>query len=88
MTNIGSLLVDAAALMVTGMGFVFLFLTLLVYLVRLMSKLIPQEVPQPINIPKQNKKIPVASSGVSPQVVAAISAAVHQHRIAATKCSK
>ncbi len=89
MTNIGSLLVDAATLMVTGMGFVFLFLTILVYLVRLMSKLVPEEVPQPISTPNKNKKVPVTSAGVSPQVVAAISAAVHQHRnIAAAKCSK
>jgi len=89
MTNIGSLLVDAATLMVTGMGFVFIFLTILVYLVRLMSKLVPQEVPQPISTPNQNKKVPVKSAGVSPQVVAAISAAVHQHRnLAAAKSSK
>ncbi len=89
MTNIGSLLVDAATLMITGMGFVFLFLTILVYLVRLMSKLVPQEVPQPISTPNKNKKVPVKSAGVSPQVVAAISAAVHQHRtLAAAKSSK
>ncbi|CAM2752455.1 MULTISPECIES: oxaloacetate decarboxylase subunit gamma [Vibrio] len=94
MTNIGSLLVDAATLMMTGMGFVFLFLTILVYLVRLMSKLVPQEVPQPISTPIKNKKVPVKSGAlnqqtVSPQVVAAISAAVHQHRtLAAAKGSK
>ncbi|WP_337239731.1 OadG family transporter subunit, partial [Vibrio cholerae] len=45
MTNIGSLLVDAATLMVTGMAVVFIFLTILVYLVRLLSKLVPEEVP-------------------------------------------
>ncbi|MGR5488548.1 oxaloacetate decarboxylase subunit gamma, partial [Vibrio alfacsensis] len=32
MTNIGSLLGDAAALMFTGMAVVFVFLTILVYL--------------------------------------------------------
>ncbi len=89
MTNIGSLLIDAATLMITGMGFVFIFLTILVYLVRLMSKLVPQEVPPPISTPNKNKKVPVISAGVSPQVVAAISAAVHQHRnLAAAKSSK
>ncbi len=45
MINIGSLLGDAATLMVTGMTVVFVFLTILVYLVRLLSKLVPQEVP-------------------------------------------
>ncbi len=53
MTNIGSLLVDAATLMLTGMAVVFIFLTILVYLVRLMSKLVPEEVPEPIAAPKQ-----------------------------------
>jgi len=44
-----------------------------------MSRLIPEEVPEPISTPKQNKKVQ-SSSAVSPQVVAAISAAVHQYR--------
>ncbi|QXO16951.1 MULTISPECIES: oxaloacetate decarboxylase subunit gamma [Vibrio] len=85
MTNIGSLLVDAATLMVTGMTVVFLFLTILVYLVRLMSKWVPQEVPQPIVSKSPAKKMQPASAAVSPQVVAAISAAVHQHRTSAAK---
>ena len=59
MTNIGSLLGDAATLMVTGMAVVFIFLTILVYLVRLMSKLVPEEVPEPLktNTPIQNNKV-------------------------------
>ncbi|CAH0524607.1 oxaloacetate decarboxylase subunit gamma [Vibrio hippocampi] len=85
MTNIGSLLGDAAALMVTGMAVVFVFLTILVYLVRLMSKLVPAEAPQNIPVPTTIKSKPASSSQVSPQVVAAISAAVHQHRKAAIK---
>ena len=80
MTNIGSLLVDAAALMITGMAVVFIFLTMLVYLVRLMSKLVPEEVLEPIASPKINTNIQSTSSAVSPQVVAAISAAIHKHR--------
>ncbi|MDE1253336.1 oxaloacetate decarboxylase subunit gamma [Vibrio aestuarianus] len=85
MTNIGSLLVDAATLMVTGMAVVFIFLTILVYLVRLMSKLVPEEVPQPIAAPTQNRKVQSNPSAVSPQVVAVISAAVHQYRSASAK---
>ncbi|MDK2602092.1 oxaloacetate decarboxylase subunit gamma [Vibrio vulnificus] len=85
MTNIGSLLVDAAALMVTGMGVVFIFLTVLIFLVRLMSKLVAQEVPPPITAPKAAKNQTNHTSTVSPQVVAAISAAIHQHRASVAK---
>ncbi|BBM63817.1 putative oxaloacetate decarboxylase gamma chain [Vibrio alfacsensis] len=85
MTNIGSLLVDAATLMITGMTVVFIFLTILVYLVRLLSKLVPEEVPEPIAAPKTNTNIQSTSSAVSPQVVVAISAAIHQHRAAVAK---
>ncbi|NOI90717.1 oxaloacetate decarboxylase subunit gamma [Vibrio splendidus] len=85
MTNIGSLLGDAATLMITGMSVVFIFLTILVYLVRLMSKLVPEEVPEPIAAPKKIKKLQSNPSAVSPQVVAAISAAVHQYRASTAK---
>ncbi|EGU49428.1 oxaloacetate decarboxylase subunit gamma [Vibrio orientalis CIP 102891 = ATCC 33934] len=85
MDNIGSLLVDAATLMLTGMIVVFIFLTILVYLVRLMSKLVPEEVPAPIATPHQNNKVQSPSSTVSPNVVAAISAAVHQYRTSTAK---
>ncbi|CAH0524724.1 oxaloacetate decarboxylase gamma chain [Allocatenococcus thiocycli] len=85
MTNIGSLLVDAATLMITGMAVVFIFLTILVYLVRLMSRLIPEEVLEPIAAPKIKNNNQSTSSAVSPQVVAAISAAIHQHRTSVAK---
>ncbi|WP_394247621.1 oxaloacetate decarboxylase subunit gamma [Vibrio profundi] len=85
MENIGSLLGDAATLMLTGMSVVFIFLTILVYLVRLMSKLVPEEVPEPIAAPKKNQKIQSTPSAVSPQVVAAISAAVNQYRASTAK---
>jgi oxaloacetate decarboxylase gamma subunit len=84
MIDIGSLLGDAAMLMVTGMGVVFVFLTILVYLVRLMSRLVPEELPQPIAAPVHHSKVQQTSSTGSPQVIAAISAAVHKYR-AATK---
>ncbi len=85
MTNIGSLLGDAAVLMLTGMTVVFIFLTILVFLVRLLSKLVPEEAPQPSIAPAQAKKIQPSTSGVQPQVVAAISAAIHQYRTSAVK---
>lgn len=84
MDNIGSLLVDAASLMVTGMSVVFIFLTILVFLVRLMSKLVPEEVPEPIISTNPNHNVQ-PSSTVSPRVIAAISAAVHQYRATEAK---
>lgn len=85
MDNIGSLLVDAASLMITGMSVVFIFLTILVFLVRLMSKLVPEEVPEPITTTNPNNNVQPSSSTVSPRVVAAISAAVHQYRASVAK---
>lgn len=82
MTHIGSLLIDAAMLMATGMVVVFLFLTILVYLVQLMSRLIPQEVIESVVTSNHRQTVQPITDGVSPQVVAAISAAVHQHRAA------
>ncbi|WP_240004029.1 MULTISPECIES: oxaloacetate decarboxylase subunit gamma [Vibrio] len=79
MIDIGSLLIDAATLMGTGMAVVFVFLTILVYLVRLMSKCLPDEaLPEAKPVPAHNR-IPSATTA-NPQVVAAISAAVHQYR--------
>ena len=85
MTDIGSLLEQAATLMITGMAVVFLFLTILVYLVRFMSSIVPEEIPEPIVAPLQNSKVQHSSSTVSPQVVAAISAAVHKYQTSNTK---
>lgn len=57
MTHIGSLLLDAATLMVTGMAVVFLFLTLLVYLVQFMSRVIPRKrYPRLLQRPRKVKK--------------------------------
>ncbi len=86
MTDIGSQLIDAATMMLTGMVVVFTFLTILVFLVRLMSKLAPKEEPQPSAATQPvTNTVSSPSSAVSPQVVAAISAAVHQHRTSVAK---
>lgn len=79
MTDIGSLLIDAFTLMCTGMLVVFLFLTVLVYLVRLMSRLLPKETLQPISPPQLLSSTDLNST--NPKVIAAISAAVHQYRL-------
>lgn len=79
MTDIGSLLLEAATLMLTGMGVVFVFLTILVYLVQLMSKLLPVELP-PKQVLAVQKNLDFDQTTVQPQVIAAISAAVKLHR--------
>lgn len=86
MDNIKELLLEAASLMVIGMTMVFLFLTILVYVVRLMSKLVPTEEPIAPARPKNSKNIARAdlSDNVDPKVIAAISAAVHRHRSTVT----
>lgn len=62
-------------LMVTGMGIVFLFLTMLVIAIRIMTAVITRYFPEtPIEF-----TAPVGKSN-DPLVIAAITAAVHQYR--------
>ncbi|MEG3641009.1 OadG family protein [Magnetococcus sp. PR-3] len=72
------LLSEGLGLMVLGMGTVFIFLTMLVFLVGQMSRLamwIESKLPQPPAAPA------VASTqGIPPDHIAAISAAVHRYR--------
>lgn len=76
MTDIGSLLESAATLMITGMVAVFLFLTILVFLVSTMAKLVPREEPEPAS----NSKNITNSKAINPKVIAAITSAIHQYR--------
>ncbi|MDP5030185.1 MAG: OadG family transporter subunit [Paraglaciecola sp.] len=79
-SDVTSLLFDAANLMVIGMFVVFLFLATLIGAVNLIawvnSKFPEVEVPVSRHQPSQSKSNIAISSGV----VAAISAAIHQHR--------
>ncbi|WP_372625903.1 oxaloacetate decarboxylase subunit gamma [Arsukibacterium sp.] len=72
------LLLESATLMVIGMVSVFTFLLLLVLLMTAMSRLLRRFSPAKVASPAG--KTESATSGVSPAVVAAISAAVHQYR--------
>ena len=81
--NISSVLWDSAILLGVGMSVVFVFLTILILAINVIEwacKLIPEteanETPAPIKADPTSQ----AQASVSPQVVAAISAAVHQHR--------
>ncbi|CZF78617.1 oxaloacetate decarboxylase subunit gamma [Grimontia marina] len=76
--DLGSTLQHAATLMLTGMVVVFIFLTILVGLVKLMSRLVPEELPPQATTtttPSNNN-----NGQVSGETIAAISAAVHKYR--------
>ncbi|EHR40067.1 MULTISPECIES: oxaloacetate decarboxylase subunit gamma [Alishewanella] len=76
---VADLLAEAAGLMLIGMIAVFTFLCLLVLLLKLMSYSIQRFFPVKV-ADKVTRVEQSASDGVSPAVVAAISAAVHQYR--------
>ena len=71
----GSLIDQGLELMLYGMGTVVVFLTLLVLVTIAMSTLIQRFAPPP---PPADK--PPVSAGPDPSIVAAITAAIHQHR--------
>lgn len=74
------LMSDAINLMVVGMGFVFVFLIILVFLTSFMSKMVTKYLPAPEPVaPKASKpKKPNASSDA--QLLAVLSAAVAEFR--------
>ncbi|MBR7889793.1 OadG family protein [Marinomonas sp. A79] len=75
------LLEDGIGLMILGMGFVFLFLVVLIfatgYMSRLLNHLFPEVLVQ--KAPVTTTRSP-AATGVDAQMTAVITAAVHQHR--------
>jgi oxaloacetate decarboxylase (Na+ extruding) subunit gamma len=75
------LLKDGLALMALGMGVVFVFLTILVISVTLMSKLINrfQPAPVPVEAGRKASPSPVAANE-NDEILTVISAAVHRYR--------
>ena len=74
------LLLEGVELMLFGMGFVYLFLILLVLMIRVMSwviELFAEKTPIPVSEPSAVKP---ASDEPSADVLAAIQSAIHQHR--------
>ena len=67
---------NGVELMFAGMGIVFLFLTMLVGAINLMSSLVQRFFP---DMPVMGI-MPAVSGGIDKTVIAAISAAVHQYR--------
>jgi len=75
----GDLLSEASNLMVLGMGTVFVFLTILVFVTSLMSTLVNRIAPPaPVAVPSSSKEgEPVANDQT---LLAVITAAIHAHR--------
>ncbi|WP_210396292.1 OadG family protein [Motiliproteus sediminis] len=73
------LISQGLTLMVFGMGFVFIFLTLLVGVTNLMSVLVTRYLPEPEVVPAAPRRAAPAATDEA-QLLAVISAAVHQYR--------
>jgi oxaloacetate decarboxylase gamma subunit len=67
---------NGVELMFAGMGIVFLFLTMLVGAINLMSSLVQRFFP---DMPVMGA-VPTVASGIDKSIIAAIAAAIHQHR--------
>ncbi|MBJ7539744.1 OadG family protein [Marinomonas sp. C1424] len=75
------LLEDGFGLMVLGMGFVFLFLVVLIFATGYMSRLLNHFFPEVAPVVKVSPSLSSSNrSGVDAQLAAVITAAVHQHR--------
>ncbi|MCQ4296384.1 OadG family protein [Pseudomonas stutzeri] len=71
------LLLEGVELMLFGIGFVFAFLVLLILCIRLMSYLTGRFVSEPA---PQVASARAANAETDPDILAAIQAAIHQHR--------
>ena len=76
-----NIMTEGLNLMLMGMGFVFAFLTLLVIATTLMSKTILRfSKPEPVAAMPTKKVAASSVQGQNPDIIAAISAAIHLHR--------
>ena len=69
--DIDALLLQSLQLLGLGMGAVFIILVLMIAIITIVAKIVPEEV---IAVPVMK------THGVDPAHIAAISAAIHQHR--------
>ena len=72
------LMASGVELMFVGMGIVYIFLTMLVIAINLMSALVQRFFPEPL--PLATPTTSKSSGGLDRSTVAAISAAIHQYR--------
>ncbi|MCP4873913.1 MAG: oxaloacetate decarboxylase subunit gamma [Gammaproteobacteria bacterium] len=69
--EIEQLLMQSLQLLGLGMGAVFIILVLLIAIITIVSKIVPEEVTAPLGI---------VTSGIDSNHIAAISAAIHQYK--------
>lgn len=74
-----SLVAQGLELMAFGMGTVFAFLTILVFITSLMSKLVTKFTPEEVAVPAPAAPA-LQTQGVDPQLLKVLSAAVKEHR--------
>ena len=67
-------------LMLYGMGTVFAFLTLLVGVTLVMSRLVNRLVPEDMEVITATLQLPLVSETIEPHIIKAIQAALEQHR--------
>ncbi|MDO6515459.1 MULTISPECIES: OadG family protein [unclassified Neptuniibacter] len=75
-----NLLSEGLELMAFGMGFVFVFLTLLVFTTSGMSKVVSKYFPEAPAKPKAKKAAPTAATASNDELIAVMTAAVHKYR--------
>ncbi|WP_415899195.1 OadG family protein [Neptuniibacter sp. QD48_11] len=75
-----NLLSEGLELMVFGMGFVVVFLTLLVFATSGMSKVVGKFFPEAPAQPKAKKTAPASAGNNNDELIAVMTAAVHKHR--------
>jgi len=71
---------EGLTLMVFGMGFVFVFLTLLVIVTSIMSRLLGRYLPEPVAKPRPQAVTGVQSDNNNDELIAVLTAAVHKYR--------
>ena len=82
-SSIGELLLSGAKLMLIGMGIVYLFLALLVWVIGVNSKLLQRFSPEPLSPfgqPAPSAQPLDDGNGNEAEIVAVISAAIHHHQ--------
>ena len=85
MGHLSHLFIEAATLLVAGMVFVYAFLGLLVVFIKTVLTPLAKRYPDPQPKTKKSTKTIQTKQGIEPGIVAAISAAVNQHRNNADK---
>jgi oxaloacetate decarboxylase gamma subunit len=71
------LIMSGVELMIVGMGIVYLFLTMLVFAINLMSFIVRRFFPE---ISRPANPLPPVAPGIDKKTVAAITASIHQYR--------